>query len=183
MVKVLAANAYHLCGQLTYSLIVLCLLSAPAVAKEGGKPHWLASAEVRTGTAPCKALKPKAGLWRASWYSEGRFTADGRRYDREKLSAAHPRFAFGTKLKICHGKHCAVVVVNDRGPAKWTGCHIDVSLGAARVLRFLHEGVALVSVEKMPSTTVAQIHPKSMDKVTSTSSKVTAAKKVMVARR
>ncbi len=65
-----------------------------------------------------KLYKSKA---HASYYAKkfhGKRTASGIRYDSNKLTAAHRKFAFGTKLRITNlrnGKH-VIVTVNDRGP-------------------------------------------------------------------
>jgi peptidoglycan lytic transglycosylase len=57
----------------------------------------------------------------ASYYADkfnGRRTASGRRFDNSKYTAAHRKFAFGTKLKVtneANGKS-VIVEVTDRGP-------------------------------------------------------------------
>jgi rare lipoprotein A len=57
----------------------------------------------------------------ASYYADkfhGKKTASGIRYDRKKLTAAHKKLPFGTKLKItneANGKS-VIVEVTDRGP-------------------------------------------------------------------
>lgn len=81
---------------------------------------------------------------RASWYdckqpgqcSKSKITASGQRFDPNKLTAASRTIPLGTHLRVCHGQRCAVCVVNDRGPAKWTGKAIDLSLGCARAIGF-----------------------------------------------
>jgi rare lipoprotein A len=92
---------------------------------------------------------------RASWYGAGkitrfepsRFTASGERFDRWELTAAHRTLPFGTRLLVCFFG-CAIVRVNDRGPAKWTGRSLDLSKGAAlRVgLHAVGSGVVRVAV-------------------------------------
>lgn len=63
-------------------------------------------------------IKKKA---HASYYADkfnGRKTASGERFSNRKLTAAHRKLAFGTKLKITNvvNKKWVVVTVNDRGP-------------------------------------------------------------------
>ncbi|MXN92547.1 septal ring lytic transglycosylase RlpA family protein [Flavobacterium sp. Sd200] len=57
----------------------------------------------------------------ASYYADkfnGRKTASGEKFSNSKLTAAHKKLPFGTKVKVtnkANGKS-VVVVVNDRGP-------------------------------------------------------------------
>ena len=57
----------------------------------------------------------------ASYYADkfqGQRTTSGIKYDKEKYTAAHKKFPFGTKLKVtneANGKS-VIVEVNDRGP-------------------------------------------------------------------
>lgn len=67
----------------------------------------------------------------ASYYHDkfnGRKTASGIRFSNNRLTAAHKKFPFGTKLKITNEKNrkSVVVVVNDRGPFVH-GREIDLS--------------------------------------------------------
>lgn len=67
----------------------------------------------------------------ASYYHDkfnGKKTASGKRFDNNKLSAAHRKFPFGTKLRITNednGKSVIVEVI-DRGPFA-RGREIDLS--------------------------------------------------------
>lgn len=67
----------------------------------------------------------------ASYYHDkfnGKRTASGKRFDNQKLTAAHRKFPFGTKLKItneANGKSVIVEVI-DRGPFA-RGREIDLS--------------------------------------------------------
>ena len=87
---------------------------------------------------------------RASWYGghfHGRETASGEVYDKEALTAAHPRLPFGTVVRVTNQKNgwTVDVRINDRGPfAK--GRIIDVSEAAARQLGMIGGGVVPVSV-------------------------------------
>lgn len=57
----------------------------------------------------------------ASYYADkfnGRKTASGERFSNRKLTAAHRKLDFGTKLKVTNvvNKKWVIVTVNDRGP-------------------------------------------------------------------
>ena len=67
----------------------------------------------------------------ASYYHDkfdGRKTASGVRFDNSKLTAAHKKLPFGTKLKITNEKNnkSVIVVINDRRPFI-NGREIDLS--------------------------------------------------------
>ena len=81
----------------------------------------------------------------ASWYGgqfHGRKTANGERFNKEGLTAAHKTLPFGTQLcvrSMVTGK-TVVVRVNDRGP--YSGDRIiDLSQGAAQELGMLGLGI------------------------------------------
>lgn len=79
---------------------------------------------------------------------EGKKTASGETYDRKALAAAHPKYAFGTRLRVtnlANGKS-AVVVVNDRMKRSTRGV-IEVTPRVAQLLGFARAGTARVSVE------------------------------------
>lgn len=87
---------------------------------------------------------------KASWYGKkfhGRKAANGERYDMNELTAAHKQLPFGTKLLVKNrrtGNTC-IVRVNDRGPYHGNRV-IDLSMGAAKKLNMLSQGVAMVDV-------------------------------------
>lgn len=83
-----------------------------------------------TGTEN-KTLKLYKENAHASYYHDkfnGRKTASGARFDNSKLTAAHKKLPFGTKLKITNEKNrkSVIVVINDRGPFV-NGREIDLS--------------------------------------------------------
>ena len=68
---------------------------------------------------------------KASYYADkfnGRKTASGERFSNSKLTAAHRKLPFGTKVKVTNIDSGAsvVVVINDRGPFSG-GFDIDLS--------------------------------------------------------
>lgn len=86
----------------------------------------------------------------ASWYGEefhGRPTANGERFDRTTISAAHPTLPLPSLVEVTNldnGRRL-VVRVNDRGP--FVGDRlIDLSEAAARELGFRDRGLARVRV-------------------------------------
>jgi len=79
---------------------------------------------------------------------EGKKTASGEVYDKKALSAAHPKYAFGTRLRVTNlenGKS-AVVTVNDRMKRTAQGV-IEVTPRVASLLGFAKAGTARVRVE------------------------------------
>jgi rare lipoprotein A len=86
----------------------------------------------------------------ASWYGpgfDGRRTANGERYQRASLTAAHRSLPFGTRVQDKNLENGATVVVkiNDRGPFA-RGRVIDLSYEAARQLGVSGPGTAQVEI-------------------------------------
>ncbi|MFP4374346.1 MAG: septal ring lytic transglycosylase RlpA family protein [Spirochaetaceae bacterium] len=108
----------------------------------------------------------------ASWYGgkfHGRLTANGERFDANKLTAAHRTLPFGTVVKVTNTQNGRTVTVriNDRGPFVDNRI-IDLSRGAAERLEMTGTGVARVELEIIhpgeadPGTRVIQIGSFSM---------------------
>ena len=108
----------------------------------------------------------------ASWYGgkfHGRLTANGERFDANKLTAAHKTLPFGTVVKVTNTDNGRTVTVriNDRGPFVENRI-IDLSRGAAERLEMTGTGVAQVRLEVIhpgevdPGTRVIQIGSFSM---------------------
>jgi rare lipoprotein A len=98
-----------------------------------------------------ESLAPRSETGLASFYArkfDGRRTASGERYDENALTAAHPTFPFGTRLRVTNlaNGRSVEVTVNDRGPFAPDRI-VDVSRRAARELGFLEAGTARVRVE------------------------------------
>ncbi len=88
---------------------------------------------------------------RASFYSDafaGRRTANGERYEPERMTAAHPTLPLGTWIRVIRvdDGRFVDVRVNDR-----CGCSggrvVDLSRKAARHLGMIHAGVVPVRIE------------------------------------
>jgi len=126
---------------------VLGLLLTLAGSSFGDTPAHPANA--RRVNARQDSSKAETGI--ASFYStkfHGRQTANGEIFDMHQLTAAHPRLAFGTRVKVTHsGNNRSVIVrINDRGPFV-KGRVIDLSLAAAEELQMVKSGLALVKLE------------------------------------
>jgi rare lipoprotein A len=85
----------------------------------------------------------------ASWYGsyfQGRKTADGERFNMNRMTCAHPTLPMGTWLRVTNLKNrqSTFVRVNDRGPVV-DGRIVDLSAAAARVLGL--SGVGKVRLE------------------------------------
>jgi rare lipoprotein A len=78
----------------------------------------------------------------------GRTTANGERYDRSKLTTAHPSLPFGTMLRVTNvkNKKSVVVRVNDRGPTQ-AGRIVDLSPRAAKAIGMGPRSMAEVTIE------------------------------------
>ena len=86
------------------------------------------SIEEKTEIKKLKLYKENA---HASYYHDkfdGRKTASGVRFDNSKLTAAHKKLPFGTKLKVTNEKNnkSVIVIITDRGPFI-NGREIDLS--------------------------------------------------------
>lgn len=101
------------------------------------------------GTARMAAAQTEEGV--ASFYSDefqGKKTASGEAYDKNGLTAAHKKLAYGTKVKVtnlANGKSI-VLTVNDRMAASNTAV-IDVTRRAAEELGFVSAGKTKVKLE------------------------------------
>jgi rare lipoprotein A len=93
---------------------------------------------------------PKGEVGWASWYGierQGKPTASGELFDKDRLTAAHPWLPFGTTVRITNLRNFEFTLmrINDRGPGIG-GRLIDVSWATARKLGFLDSGLAQVEI-------------------------------------
>lgn len=116
-------------------------------------PRYRTKPIANTAAPQSKASKPVPAeqIGFSSFYANkyhGRPTASGEIFDMNGLSAAHRELPLGTIIKVTHlGNGKSVVVkVNDRGPFVG-GRILDLSLGAAKKLDMVDEGVAQVKIE------------------------------------
>jgi rare lipoprotein A len=104
----------------------------------------------------------------ASWYGEGdnfdgKRTANGEIYDMDKLTAAHKKLPFHTRVEVENTKNGKKVIVriNDRGPFL-KGRIIDLSREAAKRIGMMGQGTAPVKLRilKAPNNTeIVQLKP------------------------
>jgi len=90
----------------------------------------------------------------AAWYGDnlnGRLTASGERFDKHKMTAAHPGLPMNSCVKVTNlaNGYWIILRINDRGP--FTGRRIiDVSEAAAKYIGFFAQGSTRVRVEVLP---------------------------------
>jgi rare lipoprotein A (peptidoglycan hydrolase) len=125
--------------------ILAILLTLGSISAVGGCTAWARA------TVPQRYLIVHAEVGVASWYGHpyhGRRAAGGQIYDMNKLTAAHRTLPFGTRIRVHNLENDAAVevVINDRGPYI-EGRLIDLSLAAARILKFEQAGLARVRLE------------------------------------
>jgi rare lipoprotein A len=115
------------------TLLALAILS-PAYASK----HQLSNAGTETGMATCY-----------SHHLVGHRTASGKRYDPNKLTAAHSKIPIGSHVKVTNVKNgkSVVVVVNDHMSSHSRGIIMDVSRKACKELKFGKGGKAEVKLE------------------------------------
>ena len=95
------------------------------------------------------AIAAEEGI--ASYYSDvfqGKKTASGEPYDKNKLTAAHKTLAFGTKVKITDLKNnkSVIVTITDRGPHSKKRM-VDLSYAAAEEIGLVKAGLSKVRLE------------------------------------
>ncbi len=81
---------------------------------------------------------------------DGQRTASGERFDSRALTAAHPSYTLGTRLRVTNleNKRSVVVRVNDRGGLAGARV-IHLTERAARDLGFWRKGRARVRIERV----------------------------------
>jgi len=87
----------------------------------------------------------------ASWYGSdfhGKPTSSGEPFDMYKLTCAHKKYAFGTRVRVTNisNNKSVTCVVNDRGPFI-KGRDIDLSYAAAQEIGLIGVGVGEVMIE------------------------------------
>ena len=110
-------------------------------------------------SATSVAFSQEFGL--ASYYSDkfqGKPTASGTPYDKNKYTAAHKTLPFGTIIKVTRldNKKSVTVKVNDRGPYIG-GRIVDLSRVAAQKLNLITDGTAQVKVEVVDRMTNEEV--------------------------
>jgi len=109
--------------------------------------------------AKSKRLRSRAATGFATYYArmfDGRVTASGERFDTDAMVAAHPRYPFGTLVRVTNLRNgnSARVRIVDRGPApgpRRRGVIIDLSRAAARSLGMMRAGRVPVRINVLSS--------------------------------
>lgn len=100
------------------------------------------------------ATENNGEVGKASFYGgqhHGRKMANGKVFDKNALTCAHPFYKFGTKLlvtNIANGKS-VTVTVTDRGGFTKLGRIIDLSEGSFKQISTLKSGIIKVKIEKL----------------------------------
>ncbi|PKV75309.1 septal ring lytic transglycosylase RlpA family protein [Pontibacter ramchanderi] len=107
---------------------------------------------------------------KASYYADrmhGHRTANGERYDKTQLTAAHATLPFNTFVQVTNVRNgkSVVVRINDR-MAHSRHRLIDLSRAAAQQIEVIREGIASVQLQELPddgqpemATIVSEIKP------------------------
>ncbi|WP_199671491.1 septal ring lytic transglycosylase RlpA family protein [Salinisphaera sp. Q1T1-3] len=128
---------------------------AAGAPRTGGAGRLLLVAAWLVLLAGCANHPPQPGSvfqrGKASYYSDalaGRRTASGEIYRPSRLTAAHKRLAFGSRVRVTNrlNGRSVVVRINDRGPFAG-GRVIDLSRAAARRLHMIGHGVVPTTLE------------------------------------
>lgn len=118
-------------------------------SKEKSKPIYVSRNDGKSGRLLEKTGETKQ--CKASWYGDyfqGRLTANGERFDKNLMTAAHKKMPFNTYLLVTNRKNNKKVIVriNDRGPYIH-GREIDLSEAAANELGGRSQGVLDIEYE------------------------------------
>ena len=127
--------------------LALALVTTASGAQRASKSHH---AKPDTHTA-----KKGTQTGQASYYGkglQGKETASGEAFDKNEMSAAHPHYPLGTRVRVTNLKNGRTqdVRINDRGPTaknRNQGVIIDVSEQTAVKLGFRKKGKTRVKTE------------------------------------
>lgn len=94
---------------------------------------------------------PAAADFASFYYQPQGLACSDRRFNPQAMTAAHRTLRCGTVVRVTNKRNGRQVVVeiNDRGPSRWTGMTIDVSLAAARQLGMVSAGQVPVTIERL----------------------------------
>lgn len=84
----------------------------------------------------------------ASYYWQDQMTANGEKFNKRAMTAAHRTLPFGTKVRVTHARtgRAVVVRINYRGPFKKSRV-IDLSEAAAEAIGMTGAGLAPVKID------------------------------------
>jgi len=153
-------NDNRKCRKFTFLILYIFLSSCSSEKKIRTQKYWHAGTE-RPYVIKGVRYYPQthyqySAIGVSSWYGydcHGRPTATGRRFDKNKLTAAHRTLPLPSVVvveNLENGKKVKLLV-NDRGPfAKTDRRIIDVSQRAAELLGFRKKGFTKVRVTCLP---------------------------------
>jgi rare lipoprotein A len=142
-------------GLIAHGLMIALLIVGLGAAQG---PNNSEASSAQTRAVPAKPeIRSQTGktqpyqIGTASWYGEyfdGKQTASGEDFDMYDMTAAHPTLPLGSYVRVTNLRNgrAVVVKVNDRGPLV-QGRIIDLSYGAAQVLRFEDHGLQKVRLD------------------------------------
>ena len=119
-----------------------------------------ASEELKTDTSYTAAIPASQTIaGRVSWYGpgfHGRRTANGERFNKHEMTAAHKTLPFGTLVRVVNEKsgRSVLVRINDRGPY-CGGRVLDLSEGAAGRIGIRGSGTGSVKLEVYSNKDIA----------------------------
>ena len=144
------------------TLLLMALFLGPSVGASPSSEEFVIEAiqdnEENTGIQEAAAVRPlpaskliEVVQGAASWHETGfygRTTANGERFSKGTLTAAHRTLPFGTKVRVTNlsNGRSVVVRINDRGPFKYHRV-IDLAHGAASQLQMMQAGEVPVKLE------------------------------------
>ncbi len=138
----------------TAVLVLLYIIAgctpAPRFTSRNEKPPEVKSEKDETKTFnDTTPLESVTGI--ASYYSDefnGKPTYSGEIYDMYGVSAAHPTYPMGTKIRVTNLSNLKSIelVINDRMPYRPDRI-IDLSLGAAMELGMVQDGLAEIRID------------------------------------
>jgi rare lipoprotein A len=109
---------------------------------------WLIAMLMTNVVLAISANSALAQCGSASWYALHSRTASGEMMNPSKMTAAHRKLAFGSKIKVTNRRNgrSVVVRINDRGPFI-KGRIVDLSKAAANHIGMVRSGHAPVCIQ------------------------------------
>jgi peptidoglycan lytic transglycosylase len=134
-------------GALVVGLLWFC--PAPAAAQKAHKQQ----VDARTAS--------QRWMGTASWYGkqhQGRKMANGKPFDKNKMTAASWYFPLGTIVRVrnLENNKSVIVTITDRGPNLRLHRLIDLSEAAARKLGYVEKGLTRVFIDRIISVETLQ---------------------------
>src|SRR5262249_50801695 len=110
-----------------FGLALACLVTSAAPAHSRGFAWFFAHSKPHGACSGQHVV--------ATFYSSGRRTASGERFDSSANTAAHRTLPFGSRITVMNPENGrpTTVVINDRGPFT-RGVTLDLARGAARAI-------------------------------------------------